>query len=177
MRVISGTARGIRLESPPDLTIRPTSDRVREATFNALGSLGAVVDAHVVDLFGGTGALGIEALSRGAARVTFVERDAAARALIQRNLATTRLSESADVVAADASEWVRRNDTSEVDLVLADPPYEFDGWESLIESLGAAVLVIESDRHIELGDRYELQRERRYGTTVVTLAVRQELEA
>jgi 16S rRNA (guanine966-N2)-methyltransferase len=83
MRVIAGTARGRRLVAPTGSSTRPTSDRVREATFNALGSLGVVVDATVLDLFAGSGAMGIEALSRGAAHATFVDQDRAARAAIE----------------------------------------------------------------------------------------------
>ena len=75
MRVVAGTAGGLRLVAPPGRETRPTSDRVREATFNALGSLGAIEEARVLDLFAGSGALGIEALSRGAQHATFVERD------------------------------------------------------------------------------------------------------
>src|SRR5438105_4298652 len=98
MRVVAGTARGIRLVAPPGRDTRPTSDRVREATFNALGSLGAIEDARVVDLFAGTGALGIEALSRGAAHATFVERERAAIDTIERNLAAARLAAVGTVV-------------------------------------------------------------------------------
>ena len=79
MRVISGSARNRKLVAPDGATTRPTPERVREATFNALGSLGAVVDADVLDLFAGSGAMGIEALSRGAQRVTFVDQDRAHR--------------------------------------------------------------------------------------------------
>ncbi|HKY17042.1 MAG TPA: RsmD family RNA methyltransferase, partial [Microthrixaceae bacterium] len=86
MRVVAGSARGIQLSAPRGLAVRPTSDRVKEATFNALASMGVLVDATVLDLFAGSGALGIEALSRGAAHVTFVDSAAASLRAIEANL-------------------------------------------------------------------------------------------
>src|SRR3954451_2504981 len=106
MRVVAGEARGIRLVAPKGLDIRPTSDRVREAVFNALGSLGAVEGATVVDLFAGTGALGIEALSRGAAHATFVDRDRIAVDTVRRNLDATKLGDQATIVRADVMAFV-----------------------------------------------------------------------
>src|SRR4051812_5284478 len=106
MRVVAGSARGIRLVAPSGTSTRPTSDRVREATFNALGSLGAVEDARVLDLFAGTGAMAIEALSRGAAHATFVDRDAAAVAAIHTNLETTHLVPLATVVRTDVMRYL-----------------------------------------------------------------------
>ena len=125
MRVIAGELGGRTIRSPKGSTIRPTSDRVREAIFNTLFSLDAVDGAEVTDLFAGTGALGIEALSRGAAHCTFVDRDADAVALIESNLASLDLADRARVVRADALVHARR--TGPVDLVLADPPYRFEG--------------------------------------------------
>ena len=107
MRVISGAARGRKLVAPEGPSTRPTPDRVREATFNALGSLGAVVDATVLDLFAGSGALGIEALSRGAAHVTFVDQDRAARPAVEANLTTTGLAAQATVVASPVDRFLR----------------------------------------------------------------------
>jgi 16S rRNA (guanine966-N2)-methyltransferase len=170
MRVVAGTARGIRLIAPAGKATRPTSDRVREATFNALGSLGAIEDARVIDLFAGTGALGIEALSRGAAHATFVERERAAVDVIERNLAAARLGGQATVVRADA---VRYLDTAPAcDVALIDPPYEFDGWATLLDRLDAGLAVVESDRAVEAPEPWEMVRSRRYGTTVVTIVRR-----
>ena len=87
MRVVAGSARGRRLQTPPGLDVRPTTDRVREATFNALGSMGVVDGARVLDLFAGSGALGIEALSRGAEHVTFVDTSPRALEAVRANLA------------------------------------------------------------------------------------------
>src|SRR5262245_17447264 len=102
MRVIAGTARGRKLVAPVGSGTRPTGDRVREATFNALTSLGALDGAVVLDLFAGSGALGIEALSRGAASCTFVDVDRAARKAVADNLATCGFADRATVVAAPA---------------------------------------------------------------------------
>lgn len=168
MRVISGTARGRRLVAPTGLDVRPSTDRVREATFNALGSLGVLSGATVLDLFAGSGALGIEALSRGAARAHFVDASPAALAAVRTNLAALELEQHAHVERADALEFVQR--MQPVDVALLDPPYAFDRWPELLRALDAAVLVIESDREVELDDRLDVVRRRRYGGTVVTIA-------
>jgi 16S rRNA (guanine966-N2)-methyltransferase len=172
MRVVAGTARGRRLEAPAGRDTRPTSDRVREAVFNALGSLGAVEGAEVLDLFAGTGALGIEALSRGAASCTFVERDRAARGLIERNLAGTGLADRATVRSEPAERYVDGAVAAghSFDLALLDPPYAYDGWAALLAALPASIAVIESDREIDIGSRWGVVRSRRYGTTLVAVA-------
>src|SRR5436309_16131800 len=125
MRVVAGSAGGLRLVAPAGPATRPTSDRVREATFNALGSLGAIEDRDVLDLFAGSGAMGIEALSRGAAHVTFVESDGRALQAIRTNLDTTALADRATVVAGDALTFVRTCGRR-FDLAVLDPPYAFD---------------------------------------------------
>lgn len=172
MRVVAGSARGRRLVAPPGQDVRPTSDRVREAVFNALGSLGAVRGSRVLDLFAGSGALGIEALSRGAAHATFVERDPRALRALEDNLTSTGLADRATVVRGDALDRLDRVPGG-VDLVLADPPYAFSGWGELLERLArrhsAAVVVVESDRDVEPPDGGAVVRRRRYGGTVVTI--------
>ena len=169
MRVVAGTARGRRLSAPPGRDVRPTSDRVREAIFSSLGSMGAVHDATVVDLFAGTGALGIEALSRGARHVTFVDDSAAAIRTIEDNLAATELAgERATVVRSDVLRWLAS--APDVDVVFADPPYAFDDWRTLAGSVHAHLLVVESDREPDLGHEWEVLRAKRYGTTVVVTA-------
>jgi 16S rRNA (guanine966-N2)-methyltransferase len=173
VRVVAGAARGRRLLAPEGRGTRPTSDRVREAVFNALGSLGGVEDAVVVDLFAGTGALGIEALSRGARSCTFVERDRTARSLIERNLAATGLVDRATVVGEPAERFVERwaaGGRAAPDLVLADPPYAYEGWSALLAALDAGLVVIESDRVLDLPARFEVVREKWYGTTLVVIA-------
>lgn len=123
MRVIAGTARGRRLKTPKGTSVRPTSDKVRGAIFSILLSQGRdPADAAVLDLFAGTGALGIEALSRGAARAVFVEKDPRTAALIGENLALTGFAEISRVMRADA-ERLELASLGTFDLVFADPPY------------------------------------------------------
>jgi 16S rRNA (guanine966-N2)-methyltransferase len=126
LRVIAGSARGRRLEVPAGDDVRPTKDMVREAVFSALAARGFIVDATVLDLFAGSGALGIEALSRGAARAVFVERDRTAVAVIERNLATLGFDDAARVARGDAAGFVAGPAPREApfDLVFADPPYD-----------------------------------------------------
>jgi 16S rRNA (guanine966-N2)-methyltransferase len=173
MRVVAGQARGRRLAAPRGLDTRPTSDRVREAMFNALRSIDALAGARVVDLFAGSGAMGIEALSRGAASCVFVERDPAAVAVIQQNLAHTGVS-GGSVVRADVMRWLAAHGRPATpwDLVLADPPYAFDEWSALLDGLDAEVVVVESDREVDPGNRWLITRSKRYGGTVVTFVAR-----
>jgi len=174
MRVVAGTARGLRLDAPPGVGTRPTSDRVREAIFNSLHSADLVVDATVLDLFAGSGALGIEALSRGAAHATFVESDRAALATLRANIERCGLADRATVVAGSAERFLDRRAAAErpFDLTLLDPPYAFDAWSDLLRSIDAATLVVESDRDIEIPTRWDVMRHRAYGSTVVQIATR-----
>lgn len=167
MRIVAGTARGRRIEAPAGRETRPTTDRVREAVFNALGSMAAVDGATVIDLFAGSGALGLEALSRGAGHVTFVESDRRANQVISRNVAALGFGDQARVVAADAFSFLRS--AAEVDLVLCDPPYGFDDWDSLLAQVRASVVVCESDRDLTAPDGWWVARQKRYGTSVVTI--------
>ena len=168
MRVIAGEARGRRLVAPPGYDVRPTSDRVREATFNALWSMGAIEDATVLDLFAGTGALGIEAISRGARRVTFVEKDRAARAAIEENLERCGFADRATVIPGDALTLV--GSIGPVDLALVDPPYDYEHWEDLLPLIRATTVVIEAGREIPLPAGWTSRRKKRYRTTVVEVA-------
>jgi len=167
MRVVAGAARGRQLRSPRGRAIRPTSDRAREGIFNSLTSITDLEGSTVLDLFAGTGALGIESLSRGAARATFVDDDRSALELIERNLALTGLS-GGTVVRADAVQFLRNG--PRVDVAFADPPYAFDDWPTLLSRLRAGVAVLESDRPVDVGDEWRVLRTKRYGGTVVTLA-------
>jgi 16S rRNA (guanine966-N2)-methyltransferase len=172
VRVISGTARGRRLVAPERSATRPTPDRVREATFNALGSLGVVDGAAVLDLFAGSGALGIEALSRGATRATFVDVDLAARRAIEANLEACGLTAAAEVVAAPADRFLAGAQPRRWDLALLDPPYDFDGWPELLLDLPAEVAVLESNRAVEPPFGWEVVRAKRYGRTHVVIVRR-----
>ena len=173
MRVIGGVYRGRRLHAPPGDDVRPTSDRVKEAIFNTLFSMGLPADALVVDAFAGSGSLGLEALSRGAAAVTFIERSPAAIAAIEQNLAS--LDAEATVLRADALHAIERV-PREVALVLADPPYEFDDWSTFLDRCPPATVVIESDRPIEPrhGAGWEQRKSKRHGRAHVSILVPEE---
>ena len=166
MRVVSGELRGRRIESPSGDATRPTTDKVREAVFNALGSLGAVEGARVLDLFAGTGAMGIEALSRGAGHCTFVERDRAALATLRSNIAGLGLGERSTVVAGDATSAMVSSHPA--DIVIADPPYGFVDWAGLLSHVPRGALVIlESGSPVAAPAGWECLREKRYGRTFV----------
>jgi 16S rRNA (guanine966-N2)-methyltransferase len=176
MRVIAGSLGGRVLVAPPGRATRPTSDRVREAVFSMLGPLRG---ERVLDLFAGSGALGIEALSRGAAHALFVESDSRAIAALRANLDTLGLrGEQAEVRLGDARVLLKnaqvRADT--YDLVFVDPPYRFAAelGEQLGDGLAACLapggrIVFESDRRAvpELG--LPLTHERRYGDTLIRI--------
>ncbi|MDR1664232.1 MAG: 16S rRNA (guanine(966)-N(2))-methyltransferase RsmD [Clostridiales bacterium] len=123
MRVISGAARGCRLTAPKGVNTRPTADRLKENLFNILQP--RIAGAYFLDLFSGSGAIGIEALSRGADAAVFVERDFAAVSVIRENLRKTKLAERAGVLALSAGEALARlfNDKKTFDIIFMDPPY------------------------------------------------------
>ena len=169
MRVVAGTARGRPLIAPAGDDTRPTSDRVREAVFNALYSLGGLEDAKVVDLYAGTGAMGIEALSRGAARAVFVERSPDAVAALRENLEAAGVEDRAEVVTRDVETFLRSS-SEFFDLAIIDPPYAFDAWAELLPQVSASLVVIESGRDVDPPSGWETHRVKRYGGTVVTIA-------
>ncbi|MBI5105644.1 MAG: 16S rRNA (guanine(966)-N(2))-methyltransferase RsmD [Solirubrobacterales bacterium] len=176
MRVVAGALRGRRFAAPPGTDTRPTSDRVREALFSALGS---VEGDAVLDLFAGSGALAIEALSRGAARATLVERDRRAAAVIRSNLVQLGLEEAGALHVRDALKALQDASSAgdAYDLVLIDPPYRLAAGlgPPLSDALppvlapGARV-VTESDRRhpLELAG-LQLAFERRYGDTLIRI--------
>ncbi|HET7488960.1 MAG TPA: RsmD family RNA methyltransferase [Acidimicrobiales bacterium] len=168
MRVVAGSAKGRRLNAPDGLGVRPTGDRVREAVFDMLASLDVVQYRRIADLFAGTGAMGIEALSQGAAAAFFVEREPAALDVIRTNLVVTGLYSRATVVPGDVLDWLAT--APPVDVALIDPPYAFEEWPAVLERVQAGTLVLESDHELDLGPRWEALKSRRYGGTVVTLA-------
>jgi len=168
MRVVAGSAKGRRLQAPDGTGVRPTGDRAREAIFDMLGSLDVIEGRSVADLFAGTGALGIEALSRGAAAATFVDDDTSVLDFVRTNLVITGLYARATVVKADVLDWVAT--APPVDVALVDPPYAFDAWPDLLGRLSAGLAVLESDRELDVGPAWEVRRTKRYGGTVVTLA-------
>ena len=178
MRVIAGEYGGRRLEAPRGLRTRPTSDRVREALFMSLGELDSI---HVVDLFAGSGALGIEALSRGATFVHFVDSDRNAREALARNLATLGAVERSKIWPLTLPRGLARleNELRAALLVLVDPPYGGADACAVLAVLGrpgvlgaGARVVVERHQKDELPETagaLVLERERRYGETVVNL--------
>ena len=175
MRVVGGALGGRRLQAPGPASdsIRPTSDRAREAIFNMLVSVLGLEGVTVVDLFAGTGALGIEALSRGAAHAAFIDSDSAACRIITANLDGLGLTERAAVSSSDVESYLAAHPDA-VHLAFADPPYGFDRWAQLLGTLDAGVLVCESDREIEPGPdhQWDTWRVRQYGTPVITILLR-----
>ncbi len=171
VRIIAGSKRGAGISAPKGLATRPTGDRVREAAFNLIGP---VDGAAVLDLFAGSGAMGLEALSRGAASATFVESDRAACRTISQNLEKLGLT-GARVVCGDAV-WALRQEPRTYDLVLVDPPYEL--WPELEPRLAGAlerVLAPDGLVVVETGSKTEpvlplaLRTSRRYGSARLTL--------
>jgi 16S rRNA (guanine966-N2)-methyltransferase len=181
MRIIAGQRRGHKFEGPEDDVTRPTSDLVRESIFNILGD--SVEGRTAVDLYAGTGALGLEALSRGAASAIFVELNRANVGLIHRNIATLRYEGRARVHQADAHRWVRgfRLETDEPVVVFLDPPYrEYENHpervrrtlETLLANLPeSSTLVVESRRNLDADVLPDLPGWdiRRYGGTQVAV--------
>ncbi len=175
MRIVAGRFGGRRIGAPSGDATRPTSDRVREALFSMLGP----IDGPVLDLFAGTGALGLEALSRGAPRAVFVERDRWALTVLEANVAALELGpEEAEVRPGDASRLAReaRAAGEAYDLLFLDPPYRHAA--ALVTDLGdvlagllapGARVVTESDRRAPMELGLPLDRERRYGDTLIRI--------
>ena len=175
MRVITGTARGVRLKTPEGLQTRPTSERVKEAVFSMLQF--ELEGSRVLDLFAGTGQLGIEALSRGASRAVFVDGRREACQLVRENLQKTRLTDRAQVVQSDYMAYLERCGST-FDLIFLDPPYAEFFLENALKKISEIDIL--SDRGIIICERpaekpldFEipgLQRgkDRRYGKTWIT---------
>jgi 16S rRNA (guanine966-N2)-methyltransferase len=176
LRVIAGSARGLMLKRPRAGLTRPTSGRLREALFAMLESAGVDFE-RVLDLYAGSGALGIEALSRGAGSATFVEADARAAAVIRENLVHVKCADRGQVVVGRVGKW-RPSADARYTLVLADPPYDDPAPWGAIESAaeGAlaehAVIVVEHDARTAPPDTLAgrtLWRDRRQGAGAVAI--------
>ena len=173
MRVIAGVARGVPLVVPRDRGTRPITDRVKETLFAILGD--RVPGARALDLYAGSGAIGIEALSRGAAHATFVERARQALAALHTNLDRTHLAASARVEAADVERFLRETDEGPWELVFLDPPYEERAIVAPLRAVAphlapGASLVVKHFWRTELPevDGLEAVRQRRFGETMLT---------
>ncbi|NQU24976.1 MAG: 16S rRNA (guanine(966)-N(2))-methyltransferase RsmD [Candidatus Nealsonbacteria bacterium] len=181
LRIIGGRFRGRKLAYGGDRRVRPMKDRVREAIFNLVGP--AIRDKHAIDLFAGTGALGLEALSRGAKRVTLIEQHFPTAAIIRRNVATLDVEDISEVVTANVFLWQKtRGDLGPMPwVVFCSPPYEFyvsrigDMLELITELLDSApagsIFVVESDDRFDAAvlPRAEAWDVRRYSPAVVAI--------
>ncbi len=176
MRVISGSARGVPLKTPEGLSTRPTADRVKEALFSAIQF--DIPAARVLDLFGGTGQLGIEALSRGAKSAVFVDSQESACRLIRENLQRTKLSEHAKVLRTDYLQYLK-NCHELFDIIFLDPPYAEKFLENSLKMITEIDIlqsggIIVAERPVEKTldfdfPGYECSRDYKYGTVLITI--------
>jgi 16S rRNA (guanine966-N2)-methyltransferase len=173
LRVVGGEARGRRLKAPKG--IRPTQGIVKEAIFNLVGP--AIDGVNVLDLFAGSGALGIEALSRGAAAVTFVDREPRGLAILRQNLDALDLKARANVVRGDVVRWLESSpeQIKQAGFVFMDPPYEDPVLDRALKAIDrevtGATVVVEHSKRQELPAlaRLQVDRQRRYGDTIVSV--------
>ncbi len=175
MRVISGSARGKKLLSLDGPHTRPTTDRVKESVFNIV--MPYIADAVVLDLFAGSGSLGIEALSRGAESAVFVENHRAAGEIIQKNLADTRLLEKAKLYRGDALAFLESTRET-FTLIFLDPPYDGGFYAPVLSKIaergllspeGVLVLERRAEAQIEVPENFEIVKDRKYGKTAISV--------
>lgn len=178
MRIITGSAKGIRLNAPRGLETRPTTDRVKESVFNILGDI--VVDAQVLDIFAGTGNLGLEALSRGATAAVFIDSSIESIKIIKENAKRTKLIEQTEVYRNDVIRALERfvETSRSFDLIFCDPPYNKGLVEIVLEKIEnnsilnpQGILVIEHSKHEKITDQWsnlQLRRVEQYGETLIS---------
>lgn len=184
MRIITGIAKGFKLKAPKGLLTRPTADRVKESLFNILGA--DVYDAKVLDLFAGTGNLGLEALSRGAAHAIFVDQDKDSIQVIKENAIHTKLIEKAEIYKTDVFFALNKfNITKKIfNLVFCDPPYNKGFVERVLETLDklaiiedGGLIVIEHSKKDKIDAEWKhlrLIRSQRYGATIISFFIFEE---
>lgn len=174
MRIIAGKFRGRRLQSPSGRHTRPTTDRVREAVFDLLATRTSVRDAHVLDLFCGTGAFGLEALSRGAAEAVFVDSARDALRTAAANAGTLGIEAQCRFLQRDGMRYLKSPSTPSFDLIFADPPYAFKSLSEIPAFanrilLPDGLLVIEHDPGAGFEGGPQEIESRSYGRTIVTI--------
>lgn len=186
MRVISGSAKGLSLASVPGKSTRPITDQVKEALFNIIGA--DVVEKTFLDLFGGTGAVGIEALSRGAEHAVFLDTNYRAYKVIQQNLTTTQLNSFATVLKKDAFVYLREEPDQEFDYIYIAPPQYHDLWQKSMQELdqnvswlnkwGSVIVQIHPKEFCEDIDytNFEEYDRRQYGDTMLLFYERISME-
>lgn len=182
MRIAGGDWRGRSLKVPGGDAVRPTQDRVREALFSML--TGAVEGARFLDLFAGAGGVGLEALSRGAATCTFVERTPRHLAILRENVAMLKAEPRTRLVRADVYQWLESQSNNAFDIAFADPPYELGaekGYASVLEALatkdvvrpgGLFIAEMKSHQDPDASPRWDLLRDRTYGQTRLAVYMR-----
>ncbi len=178
MRIIAGTARGLKLVTAAGIETRPTTDRVKEALFNSIQF--DIIGARCLDAFAGSGALGIEALSRGAEFVDFVEPNKMSQKAIQSNLEKARLVDKAKLNCVDIDTFIKRrkNEVKAYDIVFLDPPYNKGFISKTINLLinsdilqKNAIIIIEHDNREKIEENYdsfEKVKQKKYGNTYIT---------
>ena len=179
MRVVSGTARGCRLQPVPGMNTRPTTDRVKENVFNLIQD--HVRGARVLDLFAGTGQLGIEALSRGAQHCDFVEHNKTAYNIVCKNTEAARVSDRAGLHRTESDAFLSHAEKQGYDLIFLDPPYGGRILENALASIETfdilsadGIIICESAVEDRFTHRFETVRERRYGATMITVLRRRD---
>lgn len=178
MRVISGKVRGLKLNSPKNEDVRPTTDRVKESLFNIINQY--VIDSKVLDLFAGTGSLGIECLSRGAKECVFVDLSKESINIVKSNIKKARVENESIVINADFKEAINKlkGQNSRFDIIFMDPPYYKDLFIESLEKIDEAdlldedgIIVIEHDSKDEFPEnisRLEKTKSKKYGNTTLT---------
>ncbi len=179
MRIISGQAKGHKLKSPKGLDTRPTTDRIKESLFNIISS--HIHKAYVLDLFAGTGNLGLEALSRGADHAVFVDKNKIATNIIIDNLEHTKLIDRSNVLTCDYKQYIDKFDDKlrKFDIIFLDPPYHKNFIEPVLKKISEkqllnkeGIIVVETDKDDELSeiiDDFKISRSRNYGRTVISI--------
>ena len=177
MRVVAGSAKGMKLKGPDGSDFRPTADKVKEALFSILGH--RVIDARFMDLFAGSGAVGIEALSRGAASCIFVDNKKESLRLIEENLNKTMLHEGTRIINADVKKTLKNiaAENIKADLVYLDPPYNKPVLASVVRSLIELSIVAEnglviaehSSKNRDWSNDFNLFKQKKYGDTILTI--------
>ena len=180
MRIITGKAKGIVLKAPKGDSTRPTAERVKEAVFSMLQF--DIEGRSVLDLFAGSGQMGLEALSRGALKTTFVDKSRDAVTLIKENLQKTKLSESGEVFQSDYLDFIRRSAGKQYDIVIVDPPYALKMYNPALRAMLCANMLKPSTFIIcesgedeifngdsELQEKFEIAKQSKYGNTFITV--------
>lgn len=177
VRVISGSARGLKLNTPGDDRVRPTTDRVKESMFNIVQDW--VYDSQVLDLFAGSGALGIEALSRGASQAVFCDNSLDSIKIIKSNIEKARLADRSQIVSGDFKRCLRDMEAKNqsFDMIFVDPPYYEGLFEEVLDTIRSCkilkkdgIVIVEHDAKKPIGqvEGLEVYKEKKYGITMLT---------